>query len=43
MESKKKTADLKKNQEDFLDALAAVTLVVLSVLLVIFMLHDRPY
>lgn len=43
MESQDKPETRHKSQDDLLDGLAAVTLIVLAVLLVVFILHDQPY
>lgn len=43
MENQDKLETRHKSQDDFLDGLAAVTLIVLAVLLVVFILHDQPY
>lgn len=43
MEHPKKDEESNKSQDDFLDALAALTLIALSVLLVTFILNDQPY
>lgn len=43
MERQDKPETRYKSQEDFLDGLAAVTLIALTVLFVTFILNDQPY
>lgn len=43
METEKETAEKQHNHNDFLDGMAAIALITLSVLLVIFILDDQPY
>jgi hypothetical protein len=43
MEQRHKSDNYNKKHEDFLDAIAAVALIILSVSLIIFILNDQPY